>query len=155
MMIRTKGIFHENIKDAPFIGALICSIDCNINCNNCHNQHLKNDFTYTYTSEYIIQEVLSNKFNEGIILGGLEWTLQQKEMIELISLAKKHNLEIMIYTGLDEESFYKTIQGVDLSNVYIKFGKYDEDLICNDNIQYDIKLATSNQKIVRRRIYSD
>lgn len=32
--------------------------------------------------------------------------------------------------------------------MYFKFGNYDESLKVNDNIQYDIKLATSNQKIL-------
>ena len=35
---------------------------------------------------------------------------------------------------------------------YIKTGSYIEELKCDDNIQYGIKLATSNQKINKKGI---
>ena len=35
---------------------------------------------------------------------------------------------------------------------YIKTGEYDESLKCENNIQYGIKLATSNQKINKKGI---
>ena len=41
MIIKTKGIVHERVEDAPFMGALISAVDCNLNCKGCFNQHLK------------------------------------------------------------------------------------------------------------------
>lgn len=150
MNIRIKGIVHERVEDAPFIGALISAIDCNLNCKGCFNQHIKELETIEMDSEEIVNKVLENPFNEGIILAGLEWSLQEEELRELVSLARKKGLKVMIYSGLSEEEFKKKLPDIyELKgNMYFKFGNYDESLKVNDNIQYDIKLATSNQKIL-------
>jgi len=151
MIIRYKGIYHENIKDAPFIGALICAIDCNIGCIGCCNQHLKKFPILKNNVKDVLDEVLSDKFNKGIILGGLEWTMQADEMMCLVGNAIYHDMKIMIYTGLDEKKFQKRFPEIFyLTDIYIKFGKYDKNLLCNDNIQHGIKLASSNQNIFYR-----
>ena len=148
MIIRHKGIYHERIEDAPFIGALICAIDCNINCDGCFNQSIKDEPILINDSQEIINKVLLNPFNEGIILAGLEWTLQPEEMKELIRLAIFKKLKVMLYTGLDEKSFKTKFTSIyNLPDIYIKFGSYREDLRSNDNIQYRVKLASTNQKI--------
>ena len=86
MIINIKKIEHERYEDAPFIGALICAVDCDINCQGCFNQHLKELPTIQKDSKDIINEVLANKFNKGIVLAGLEWSLQKEEAYELIKL---------------------------------------------------------------------
>jgi organic radical activating enzyme len=152
MIINIKGIYHERYEDAPFIGALICAVDCNINCTGCFNQHLKELPNIEKDSKDIINEVLSNKFNQGIILSGLEWTLQKNEMKELIYLAKQNNLKVILYTGLNEEYFKINFNDIyQIPDIYIKFGSYKENLHCNNNIQEGIKLATSNQHIYKLR----
>ena len=151
MNISIKGIFHERTEDAPFIGALICANNCNINCKNCFNQHLKSEPTINIEDYRIINEILSNPFNKGIIFGGLEWTLQLDELKQLIELGKKNKLEIMIYTGLSEEIFIEKFKKIyEIPNIYIKFGKYDVKYKCN-NIQYGVNLASSNQKIIKTK----
>jgi len=99
MKIRYKGITHERTEDAPFVGALICATDCKFNCKGCFNQKLKNERTITKSAEKIVSEIKENPFNEGIIFGGLEWSLQPQELLELASIASKENLKVMIYTG--------------------------------------------------------
>lgn len=110
MKIRIKGIVHERVEDAPFIGALISAIDCNLNCKGCFNQHIKELETIEMDSEEILNKVLENPFNEGIILAGLEWSLQEEELRELVSLARKKGLKVMIYSGLSEEELKKSFQ---------------------------------------------
>lgn len=150
MKINIRGIFHERTEDAPFIGALICAVDCNINCKNCFNQHLKESPILFIEAQKIIDEILLNPFNKGIILSGLEWTLQPAEMKELIYLAKLNNLQVMVYTGLNKEYFkYQFMDIFFMSNIYIKFGSYDEKFKCNNNVKYGIKLASSNQDIIK------
>jgi pyruvate-formate lyase-activating enzyme len=118
MNIKYKQIEHERVEDAPFIGALICAVDCNINCPDCFNQHLKQYPTIEKSANEIINEVKSNPFNKGIILAGLEWTLQPEEMRELIYLAQENNLKVMLYTGLDECVFKESFQDIyELSNM--------------------------------------
>jgi pyruvate-formate lyase-activating enzyme len=150
MKIHYKRIEHERVEDAPFIGALICAVDCNINCADCFNQHLKQETTIIKESEDIINEVVSNKFNKGIILSGLEWTLQINEVRELIKLAKENNLEVILYTGLNEDKFKEGFIDIyNTPNIYFKFGRYDKELLTNDNKQKNVQLATSNQKIYK------
>lgn len=176
-MIKYKYIVHERTEDAPFIGALIVAPSCNLKCKNCFNKELKKLENKEDTSKTIIKEVLSNPFNEGIILSGLEWSESPKEMIKLIEEAVKYNLKIMIYTGHNIDDFFykmgkvlsnnKTISNLNelekrvvfaLSarmrfdqiipyEYYIKTGRYEKDLEVADNIQFGIKLATSNQII--------
>lgn len=76
-----------------------------MNCTDCFNQHLRQQETKTNTVEEIIQIIKSNPFNKGIVLGGLEWTLQSNEAETLIRGALDKNLEVILYTGLDEVDF--------------------------------------------------
>lgn len=109
MEIRYKSITHERTEDAPFIGALISSTDCDFGCKGCINNHVKRASVLKKSAESIILEVVGNKFNEGIILGGLEWSLQPLELIELCKIASGENLKVMIYTGCDLNEFYRRI----------------------------------------------
>ena len=146
MMINIKLIEHERFEDAPFIGALICAVDCNINCTGCFNQHLKQLSNIKKDSNDIINEVLSNKFNKGIILSGLEWSLQKDEMLELVNLALKNNLKVIIYTGLNEDIFKNICKEVyEIKNIYIKFGNYNKT--SSSYVSENVKLASKNQYI--------
>lgn len=107
MIIKTKGIVHERVEDAPFMGALISAVDCNLNCKGCFNQHLKDLPNIEMDSEDILDEVTNDPFNEGIILAGLEWSLQPKELREMVNSARKRKLKVIVYSGLSEEDFKK------------------------------------------------
>lgn len=147
MTIRTKGIWAERIEDAPFCGALISAIDCDFNCKNCFNQHVKDLPTLEYTEEEIIEEVLSDPFHEGVILSGLEWTLQSEELEALIKVALKNDLEVILYTGLDEDEFKRDFHHIYTMPIYIKFGQYIESLYTDTYEMFDVKLHSSNQYI--------
>lgn len=149
MKIAIKGIFHERTEDAPFIGALICADNCKFNCPDCFNKEYKTLPSYYMEDYQIIQEIKSNNFNRGVILSGLEWTLQPKEMFRLIELAIDNDLEIILYTGMDYNNLIKKFPELLNYNIYIKTGRYIEKLSTNDNIQYGVKLASSNQKIYK------
>ena len=146
-MIQYKSITHERTEDAPFIGALICAIDCKFNCNNCFNQELKDLPNKEDTIQHIISEIKSNPFNKGIILAGLEWTLQSDEMRVLILEALENKLQVILYTGMTEDIFKIKFFDVYQLPIYIKFGQYDDCLSTNDNVQFGIKLASMNQYI--------
>ena len=152
MKIRFKYIEHERTQDAPFIGALICAIDCNLNCEGCFNQHMKEMPTQELDSKEIISMVKSYKFNDGIILSGLEWTLQPLEMRELIIQAKNNNLKVILYTGLTKEDFISNFSDIynNIKGIYIKFGEYDDSKLSDDNYYYNIKLSSINQNIEER-----
>ena len=111
MEIHYKGIAHERTEDAPFIGALVCAMDCEFNCYDCFNQHLRDVETpfYVNTAEEIVAKIKENPFNEGILLAGLEWSLQPLELVELASVASKAGLQVMIYTGNSLLDFQRII----------------------------------------------
>lgn len=176
MDIQYKSITHERTEDAPFIGALISAIDCICNCKGCFNEGLKKIDTLTSTEQEIIAEVKSNPFNEGIILGGLEWSLQPVELVALCKEADKEGLKIIIYTGycineflyrigkgcsgeleigediVDVDEMYECMGNTILNEAvpndyYIKTGRYDSDNISTDRTAFGVKLASYNQQI--------
>jgi len=181
MQIRYKYIEHERTQDAPWIGALICAIDCKLKCKGCFNRDLKKMETKKATATKIIDEVLENPFNEGIILGGLEWSRQPEELIELVTEASERGLKVMIYTGLnlgefemvigkaccdkvgvkelpkdyaEKDMMYACIGGMVLDNAihddyYIKTGRYNADNLTYDRVQFGVKLASSNQNVIK------
>lgn len=148
-LIHYKGIIHERAEDAPFMGALIIAIACSNGCKDCFNQYLKTAKTYTNTAEGIIAEVKQNAFNDGIILGGLEWSEQPEEAIELIRCATSNDLAVMLYTGLTEEELYRRIPREDLVGCLIKFGAYDTSCLSENYTSLGVKLASTNQYVKR------
>lgn len=149
MKIKIKGIYHERAEDAPFIGALICADNCNYNCQDCCNHELKYSSSYYMEDYQIINEILSNPFNKGIILAGLEWTLQPYEMFRLIELALQNNLEVILYTGMTKEEILNKFPQLNNINMYIKCGRYIKESQIADYKCYGVKLASSNQEIIR------
>lgn len=147
MKIRYKTIEHERVEDAPFIGALISAIDCKFNCKNCFNQPLKKLQTLIKEDVEIINEIKSNPFNKGIILAGLEWTLQLSEAIALANKAHENNLLVMLYTGnvLFNKRYSHYFD-------YIKIGLYKEELSTINHIEYGVTLASSNQHIYKKGV---
>lgn len=148
-LIHYKGIIHERAEDAPFMGALIVATNCSNNCKDCFNQYLKTAKTYTNTAEGIIAEVKQNAFNDGIILGGLEWSEQPEEAIELIRCATANGLAVMLYTGLTEEGLYHRIPREYLVGCLVKFGAYDNTCLSDNYSSLGVKLASTNQYVKR------
>ena len=144
MMIRHKGIEHTVYGEAPFLAARICAIGCSRGCPGCHNEHLKNDDSLIRIQEVqeIVEEVRSNFFNEGLVLGGLEWTEQVEEMQALIIACQVAGLEVMVYTGMTEEQF-KELEVV--GEFWVKYGSYQEG--SQPHEMFGVKLASSNQII--------
>lgn len=145
-------IESERIEDSPFIGALISAIDCKFKCNNCFNQKLKNLATIENEPDQIINEVNKNSFNKGIIFGGLEWTLQKEELIELASKAKKSGLLTMLYTGNSFEDIESFVLNYGKYFDYIKCGKYKDDNKSINHLEYGVSLASDNQHIYKQGI---
>lgn len=168
MKIRYKTIEHERTQDSPFIGAVISAIDCWENCANCFNQHLKSQETLEANVDEIITIVKSNPLNQGIILAGLEWTLQPDEMLALLYRAKRAGLKTMLYTDMTGNEFNRwlsleirirmphdparepvhTNKYISAHLDYIKFGPYDETKKSENYSSYGVNLASTNQYIM-------
>ena len=152
MNINYKGLEHERTQDAPFVGALVSACDCKFDCTNCFNQKIKTLPTKTKDSVDIIKEITSNIFNKGIIFGGLEWTVQIDELLNLSKIAKQNGLLTMLFTG-HTFNYINTNYHYILDNIdYIKCGTYQEELSVINHIEYGVVLATSNQHIYKKGV---
>ena len=154
MQVKYKSIEHERTQDAPFVGAMVSAVGCPFNCPGCFNQHLKDMPTLYSTAEGIIAEIKKNPFNEGIILGGLEWSTYPVELYNLVRTASRNGLKVMIYTGMTEKEFDQKVGVVLLGafindDFYIKFGEYAVEQEPIDKVEFGVNLASSNQYIVK------
>lgn len=149
MQINYKAIIHERAEDAPFMGALIVGTQCSNNCKDCFNQHLKEARTLRNSIDSIIGQVRQNPFNDGIILGGLEWSEQPEETISLIHIAKMAGLQVMLYTGLTEDELQRRIPLWHLNGCWVKYGPYNSNAASNTYYSHGIKLASTNQYVTK------
>lgn len=148
-MIRYKGIVHERVEDAPFVGALVAACGCSLNCKNCFNAHLKCAPIQGNTPEGILDAVTANPFNEGVIFSGLEWSEQPEELVALVSEAFKRKLPVMVYTGLSLKAFFARVPDLMTlkGGLYIKYGSYRPELAISTHMDQGVTLASDNQKI--------
>lgn len=152
MIVRYKQVTHERVEDAPFVGALISAVGCSINCAGCFNQHLKDGPTIESDVDTLIATVIANPFNEGVILGGLEWTDQPDEMMDVIGCAKEAGLHVMLYTGLTlDELLYRFPELKHRTGLYVKSGAFVEEAADVTNIggKFGVALASRNQQVNR------
>jgi anaerobic ribonucleoside-triphosphate reductase activating protein len=127
----------------------------NPKCKNCCNPELWNFNIGKEYNQYIFEEYYNKikRFDSLIdnifILGGDPIDQNKEELIVLLFDFKKTQKPIWIFTRYDLKNIDKNI--LELSD-YMKCGKYQENLLCKNNIQYGIKLATSNQRIYKKGI---
>jgi len=89
-------------------------------------------------------KLFDNIINKISILGG-----EPLDQINLINLLEKLYVirPIWLFTSYELNEIPENIKGY---CDYIKCGKYIDELKTENNIQYDIKLATSNQRIYKK-----
>ena len=131
---------------------------CNGNphCKGCHNPgswdfNQGNLFTVNYFNNYIKPKIeeFDLLINNFMIFGGEPLDNDHKELCVLLDCLSKLNKPIWIFTRYELNEVPNEIkQYCD----YIKCGRYDESLKTNNNIQYGITLATSNQHIYKKDI---
>jgi len=147
-MIRYKSITHERVEDAPFVGALICAVSCPIGCKGCFNQTLKGEPNKCSYIPDLLDQVQENPFNDGIILAGLEWSQQPRELVAILKEAKNRNLPVIVYTGYNIDTFVKRVPRIEeFPDVLIKYGAYNEKQLVLDHVEHGVRLASANQHI--------
>lgn len=120
---------------------------CPYKCRGCHSQYL-----WEYRGNFISEDLdsLLDKYKNYItcvcFMGGDQNIEELKSLLERV---KKAGLTTCLYTGC--EHLYELKQIINVCD-YIKCGKYDEALLTDNNIQYGVKLASSNQKMYKKGI---
>ena len=124
-------------------------------CSGCYNSELTDfncgtdwrnwiDKIEKYCNEY------SGLIDNIFLLGGSPAHQDLNEMYEFIRiLFMLNNQKIWLFAREELNEIPELFKG--LCN-YIKTGAYIPELICDNNIQYGIKLATSNQKIYKKGV---
>lgn len=125
---------------------------CKGNCKGCHNPELK-DYGIGQPLTYkLIQNMLDkikefgNLVENIWVLGGEPLDQNLNELEELLKELSKANKPIWLFTRFDITEIPDSIKKY---CDYIKCGPYIEELKTEDNVQYGVKLATSNQKIYK------
>ena len=146
--MKYKGIVHNILNDAPFIGAVVIANHCSMPCTDCINEHLKShEYTMDDSAETIVEKVKANGLNQGVILSGLEWTEQAEDLVELVETALSQGLDVMVYTHHSETAFFRIVPQLVGKKIYVKFGLYDASKRSDNYFSCDVKLATTNQYI--------
>ena len=122
-------------------------------CVGCHNSESW-DFNQgdLYDSSYF-QKIKSKVQDFDILIdnimifGGEPLDQDYDDLIDFLIDLNKLNKKIWIFTRYNIEDIHGEIKQL---CDYIKCGRYDESLKTEDNIQYGITLATSNQFICKK-----
>jgi anaerobic ribonucleoside-triphosphate reductase activating protein len=126
---------------------------CNGSCKGCCNPELK-DFNIgeELDTDVLIKIISKIKEFDNLIeniwiLGGEPLDQRYEELASLIFLLKTNtSKKIWLFTRYSIDYVDEHLRHyID----YVKCGEYLEELKCDDNIQYRVKLATSNQKIYK------
>lgn len=140
--------YSITMQEVPNEISLVINVSgCPHKCEGCHSQYL-----WEYEGNYIkddLEDIIN--FYDGMItcvcfMGGEQ---NIDELVEHLIYIKNHKLKTALYSGCDFiEEIYDAILYLD----WIKIGRYVEALRTDNNIQYGIKLATSNQHIYKKGI---
>lgn len=136
------------LQEVPNEISLVINVSgCPHKCEGCHSQYL-----WEYEGNYIADDfnnILS--FYNGMItcvcfMGGEQ---NVDELESYLKYVKEYGLKTCLYSGCDSiEEIAILLPYLD----WVKIGRYIEALRTDNNIQYGIKLATSNQKIYKKGI---
>ena len=134
------------LQEVPDEISLVFNISgCPHKCEGCHSKYL-----WEYDGEYLHESFdrIVNEYSQYItcvcFMGGDQ---NKEELLVYLKKAKKKNLKTCLYTGCDNLNELSILK--DYCD-YIKCGKYIESLKTDNNIQYGVKLATSNQMFYKK-----
>ena len=118
-------------------------------CKGCHNPQSWDFNCGIYWKDKYID--IKNKITRNKhlvkrvwILGGEPLDQDHNQLFELINKLKELDVEIWLWTRYEIDDVPEKIKQL---CDYIKTGRYIPERISDDNVQFNVKLATSNQKI--------
>ena len=132
-----------------------CNGDKGVHCTSCHNPESWNfNQGELYNKEYfnkikIKVKDFNNLIDNIMIFGGEPNDQNIDDLTFFLSDLKSLSKKIWLFTRYNIKDVPKFELGL---CDYIKCGAYIPNLKTDDNVQYGIKLATSNQKIYKKGI---
>lgn len=136
------------LQEVPNEISLVINVSgCPHKCEGCHSQYL-----WEYEGNYIAYDFNNIlNFYGGMItcvcfMGGEQ---NVDELESYLKYVEEYGLKTCLYSGCDSiEEISELLPYLD----WVKIGRYEESLRTDNNVQYGIKLATSNQKIYKKGI---
>ena len=129
-----------------------CDGFCGKACHNYEIQDFNLGAKYTEELPKIINKIkeFDNMIDWIWILGGEPLLQDTDELYDMISILKNTtNKKIFLWTRFELKDVPICIKNI---CDYIKTGFYNENLKTKNNIQYEIYLATANQKINKKGV---
>jgi len=124
-------------------------------CEGCHNESLWN-FNCGEEYDQFYFEKIQKKIKDFdymiekiSIFGGDLMHQSYEDIVSFLLDMKIFQKELWVFTG---ESFDSIEEEILILCDYIKCGKYLKEFIIEENVQYGINLATSNQKIYKKEV---
>lgn len=163
-MSKYIGISKFDDTNANGYSLVVFYSSCPHKCEGCQNPetwqnpNVGQDFTIKIQEE-LYNHIRENEYiYDALVLSGGD-PLCDDNFQSALSFSKRFknifpNKEVWIYTGYTFDQIKKDGYKKDILKYcdYIKCGRYIKDLKTIDNIQYDIRIATSNQKIYKKGI---
>ena len=136
------------LQEVPNEISLVINVSgCPHKCEGCHSQYL-----WGYDGNILIDDFveLLSKYKDMItcvcFMGGEQ---NKDELYSYLMFIKSIGLNTCLYSGCtslnDVEELLPFLD-------WVKIGRYIESLTTDNNIQYGIKLATSNQHIYKKGV---
>ena len=163
-MSRYIDISKFDDANANGFSVVIFYSSCPHQCKGCQNPETwRNKDVGELITGSVVESILKHiKDNDNIydalVLSGGD-PLCVDNILNALGIAERFkrefpNKELWIYTGYEFSKIKNDTvrQGILKYCDYIKCGTYKEELKTTDNIQYDIRLATSNQRIYKKGI---
>ena len=158
------GISKFDDTNANGYSLVVFYSSCPHKCVGCQNPetwknpNMGQDFTEKKQQE-LLKHVKENDFiYDALVLSGGD-PLCDDNINSALSFIKAFTKtfpqkEVWIYTGFDFQQVKNDKLKSNILNYcnYIKCGRYIEELSTIDNIQYDIRIATRNQKIYKKGV---
>ncbi|CDF57844.1 anaerobic ribonucleoside-triphosphate reductase activating protein [Thermobrachium celere] len=117
MKIRIAGINRESLVDGPGIRYVIFSQGCFHNCRGCHNKETHPlDGGYEVELDYIYNDIIQNKYIDGVTFSGGDPFVQVEKFIHLAKRLKEKNIHIICYTGYLYDDILKDSKKRELLN---------------------------------------
>lgn len=136
------------LQEVPNEISLVINVSgCLHRCNGCHSTYL-----WEYDGELLKENLcdLLSKYKDMItcvcFMGGEQ---NIDELLIYLKYIQSIGLKTCLYSGCES---IKDVEPLLPYLDWIKIGRYDESLSTDTNIQYGIKLATSNQNIYKKGV---
>ncbi|MCX7695171.1 MAG: anaerobic ribonucleoside-triphosphate reductase activating protein [Caloramator sp.] len=159
MKLRIAGINRESLVDGPGIRYVIFSQGCIHNCRGCHNKDTHPlDGGYEVDLEYLYNDIVKNKFIDGVTFSGGDPLIQADKFSILAKMLKEKNINIICYTGyvfediINQKDKKELLKNIDvlIDGPFIQEKKTLKKSFVGSSNQriIDVKKSLENNKVV-------